>query len=118
DLALVFIPIGAGWLVALASSMLVFDKLHMVTMAFGASLIGVATDYSLHYLCGVHEVHAGAKRSVLRRILPAISLGVAASLLAYAAQGMAPFPGLRQMAFFSVMGLLGAWLTVVLLFPL
>lgn len=118
DLALVFIPIAAGWLLALASSMLVFDRLHMVTMAFGASLIGVATDYSLHYLCGVHEVHGGAKRSVLRRIFPALSLGVASSLLAYAAQGMAPFPGLRQMAFFSVVGLLGAWLTVVLLFPL
>lgn len=118
DLLLVFVPIAAGWLLAFATSMLMFERLHMVTMAFGASLIGVATDYSLHYLCGVHEAHPESKRSVLRRIFPALSLGVASSILAYAAQGMAPFPGLRQMAFFSVMGLLGAWLTVVLCFPL
>lgn len=117
DLLLVFIPILAGWLLALAASVMVFDRLHMVTIAFGASLIGVATDYSLHYLCGVHEVD-GRTQSVLRRIFPAISLGLVSSLLAYAAQGMAPFPGLQQMAFFSVVGLAGAWLTVVLWFPL
>lgn len=117
DLLLVFVPILAGWLLALAASLAVFDRLHMVTIAFGASLIGVATDYSLHYLCGVHEVHGG-KQSVLRRIWPAISLGLVSSLLAYAAQGMAPFPGLQQMAFFSVVGLAGAWLTVVLWFPI
>lgn len=118
DLLLVFIPILAGCLLALAASILVFERLHMVTIAFGASLIGVATDYSLHYLCAVHEVYPARQQSVLRRIFPAISLGLASSALAYAAQGMAPFPGLQQMAFFSVVGLLGAWLTVVLCFPL
>jgi predicted exporter len=39
-------------------------------------------------------------------------------VLAYSAQGIAPFPGLRQMAFFSAIGLIGGWLTVVCWMPI
>lgn len=119
-LLLAFLPIVAGWLFALAVSMALFDSLHLITLAFGASLIGVAIDYSLHYLSAFHEGAGDAPpdgRPALARILPAISLGLFSSAMAYAAQGLAPFPGLRQMAVFSVCGLAGAWLTVVLWLP-
>src|SRR5690606_29286910 len=39
------------------------------------------------------------------------------SALAYLALGLAPFPGLRQMALFSVVGLAAAFLTVIFWFP-
>ncbi|MBQ0756050.1 MAG: hypothetical protein KBT54_03030 [Amphritea sp.] len=38
-------------------------------------------------------------------------------MIAYAALALAPFPGLRQMAVFSVTGLTAAWLTVLLWLP-
>ena len=53
----------------------------------------------------------------MRRLLPALSLALATSVLAYLTLAIAPFPGLRQMAVFSAAGLTAAFLTVVLWFP-
>ncbi|GAB3092130.1 hypothetical protein G8770_05015 [Aestuariicella hydrocarbonica] len=127
---LAFLPLIVGCVVALSLSMLLFERLHLITLAFGASLIGVAIDYSLHYLCAREEreppnramastpTRACGNASPLRRILPGLSLGLLSSVLAYAAQAAAPFPGLQQMAVFSVLGLVGAWMTVVCWLPL
>ncbi len=119
-----FLPIVVGCGFALTCSLLLFDSVHLITLAFGAGLVGVAIDYSLHFLCAHNpEDNNPAHKSqyqqsnVLRRILPSLSMGLASSVLAYAAQGMAPFPGLRQMAIFSALGLIGAWLTVVCWLP-
>ena len=120
-----FLPIIVGCGFALTCSLLLFESVHLITLAFGAGLVGVAIDYSLHFLCAHNqEGHHSQKESqhprsgVLRSILPSLSMGLASSVLAYAAQGMAPFPGLRQMAVFSALGLIGAWLTVVCWLPL
>ncbi len=100
--------IAAGVVFALAISMQVFDRLHMITLAFGAGLVGVAIDYTLHYCCARRALGADS----LAHILPGIALGLLSSLLAYGAIALTPFPGLQQMAFFSACGLVGAWLTV------
>ncbi len=108
------ISIGTGLLVALSVSLMVFGQVHLVTLAFGASLVGVSVDYAFHYLC-----HARYSRTEgIGRILPGITLGLVSSCLAYGAQALTPFPGLQQIALFSAAGLIGAWLTVVLWFPL
>jgi predicted exporter len=115
-----FVPIVVGCLIATTLSIAFFNQVHLITLAFGASLVGVAIDYPLHYFCAHFDATASKKAeksSVLRRILPSLSLGLFSSILAYSAQGMAPFPGLRQMAFFSVIGLIGAWLTVICWMP-
>lgn len=118
---LAFLPIGVGCGFALTLSLILFDKVHLITLAFGAGLVGVAIDYSLHFLCAHHSVKNGDNHSrsphILRLILPSLTMGLVSSVLAYAAQGMAPFPGLRQMAVFSALGLIGAWLTVVCWLP-
>ncbi|GAB1261601.1 MMPL family transporter [Aurantivibrio plasticivorans] len=123
-LLLAFLPIVVGCTFAFAVTNAVFAQLHIITLAFGASLVGVAIDYSLHFLCAQREPsnhYCGSFRASARRtlvlIFPGLFLGLVSSILAYAAQGIAPFPGLRQMALFSVCGLLGAWLTVVSWFP-
>lgn len=109
----VLLPVFIGCLVASATAFIVFERVHVMTFAFGAGLIGVAVDYSLHFLC-----ERQVRDKVIRHILPGLLLGLASSVLAYAAQAMAPFPGLRQMALFSVTGLIATWLTVVLWLPL
>lgn len=101
--------LAGGMLFAFAISIQVFDRLHMLTLAFGAGLIGVAIDYTLHYCCARRQLGADA----MRHILPGISLGLVSSMLAYSVIAVTPFPGLRQMAFFSGCGLLGAWLTLI-----
>lgn len=114
-LLLMMFPIVVGCLAAAAVTMLVFGRVHLITFAFGAGLVGVSIDYALHFLC---ERQVSSSGTVLRKILPGLSLGLFSSVMAYAAQAFAPFPGLQQMAVFSVVGLIASWLTVVLWFPL
>ena len=114
-LMLMLFPVFIGCLTAASVTLLIFGKVHLVTFAFGAGLVGVSIDYALHYLC---ERRVSASNQVLRRIMPGLILGLFSSVMAYAAQSLTPFPGLRQMAVFSVVGLCAAWLTVVLWFPL
>lgn len=112
------LAIGSGLFAALVISVLFFGKIHILTLVFGASLIGVADDYAQHFLCDSFGEKDWNPRKGLKFILPGLSLGLASNLLSYAGLGFSPFPGLQEVALFSAVGLLVAWLTVVLLFPL
>ena len=118
-LLLALLPIAAGILAATVICIEVFGNIHVLTMVFGASLVGVSIDYSLHYLCSRFEpVQPWTPQRGLRMILPGISLGLVSTVLAYSGIAWAPFPGLQQMALFAVTGLIAAWATVVAWFPL
>lgn len=114
-LLLLLFPVFIGCLTAASVTLLVFGRVHLVTFAFGAGLVGVSIDYALHFLC---ERRVTPANQVLKKIMPGLLLGLFSSVMAYAAQSLTPFPGLRQMALFSVVGLSAAWLTVVLWFPM
>ena len=116
-LLLALLPIAIGLLAAIALSLSVFDRVHLITLGFGASLIGVCIDYTFHYFCDSSLHRSSDRLSVVRRLLPAISLGLFTSCVGYIGLGLPPFPGLRQMSFFSVVGLLAAFGTVVCWFP-
>ncbi|MBB3274422.1 hypothetical protein [Pseudoxanthomonas sp. OG2] len=106
-----------GCATALSVTALVFGQVHLLTLIFGASLVGVAEDYGIHWFASRQGVAAERRWALLRHLLPGLWLALATSALAYLALGLAPFPGLRQMALFSVVGLAGAFLTVICLFP-
>jgi len=107
-----------GCAVALSVTALVFGKVHLITLIFGASLVGVAEDYGIHYFASRQGQPDVPARTLMRQLLPALLLALATSVLAYLALGLASFPGLRQMALFSAVGLVAAMLTVVCWFPL
>lgn len=113
-LLLMAFPIVIGCSFASAMVLLIFGRVHLVTFAFGAGLVGVSIDYALHYLC---ERRFSDSNQALRKIIAGLLLGLFSSVMAYAAQALTPFPGLRQMATFSVAGLFASWVTVVLWFP-
>jgi predicted exporter len=109
---------AAGLAAAVAATLLAFGRIHLMTLVVGASLVGVAVDYPLLYFA--HHLGAGPgwdARAALNRIRPALVLGLATTLVGYAALGAAPFPGLRQMAVFSMAGLGASFLTVVWVLP-
>lgn len=111
------LPIATGLLCGALACFVVFGRIHLLTLGFGASIIGICIDYCFHYYCErLGETEAQPQKALVH-ILPAISLGALTSILGYCGLLMAPFPGLRQMALFSAAGLLGAFLTVVLAFP-
>ncbi len=114
-LGAVLLPVLIGCLMASAVTLLVFGKVHLITLAFGAGLVGVSVDYALHYICERQVLPADR---VVKKLFAGLLLGLVSSVIAYAGLALAPFPGLRQMAVFSVVGLIAAWLTVLLWLPL
>jgi len=113
-LSLIVISILSGCLVALAATLAIFGYVHLFTLVFGASLIGVSVDYSFHYV--TDDAFGGedwTPQKGLRNIFMGITLGLLTSILAYLALTVAPFPGLQQLAVFSTAGLIGAYLTLI-----
>lgn len=116
-LLLGILPLVVGLLTALVATLAVFGRIHALTLGFGASMIGICIDYTFHYFCELSAAPAAGPRAALKHILPAITLGALTSVLGYLGLFVAPFPGLRQMALFSSAGLVGAFATVVMVFP-
>ena len=116
---LILVSIGVGCLGALSMCWLLFERIHLLTLVFGASLIGGAQDYGTYFLC--HRLGTDRQSldsyQLLRRLLPALALALVTTVIGYLALALTPFPGLRQMAVFSALGLIFAWLTVVFWFP-
>ncbi len=112
------LPLGAGVFAGLVATLLCFREVHIITLVFGSSVIGVAMDYSLHYLTEHYKDSSKLSNTqCLRRVFPGITMAMITSVIAYAAIGFAPFPVLRQIAVFSCAGLFMAWLTVVSFYP-
>lgn len=115
--ALVGVSLLVGCAVALSVTALVFGRVHLLTLVFGASLVGVAEDYGIHYFASRQGAPGRSPHGLMRGLMPALWLALGTSAIAYLALGAAAFPGLRQMAVFSVVGLTAALLTVVCWFP-
>ncbi|MGZ5819728.1 MAG: MMPL family transporter, partial [Burkholderiaceae bacterium] len=117
-IALILLSIGIGCVGALSISWLLFDRIHLLTLVFGASLIGVAQDYGIYFLCNRLGVDATMDSSeLLKRLMPGLLLTLITTVIGYAGLALTPFPGLQQMAVFSILGLIFAWLTVIFWFP-
>ena len=111
------VAVGTGCLVAFAATYLVFDEIHLMTLVFGASLIGVCVDFSFYFMAlqSQHRHVNGFK--VLTPVLPSLFVGLLTTLFAYVVLSFTPFPGFRQIAVFSMVGLTAAWITSILLLP-
>lgn len=112
------VSIGVGLLTAVTSSALIFPYLHLIALAFGASLIGICIDYSVHYFA--HHRLAGNTWDPIKglySILPSITVGAITSIVAFGGLALADFPGLKQIAVFSSFGLIGAFTTVICIYP-
>jgi len=113
-----FVSTALGIVCALAVTMLVFGKLHLLTLVFGASLIGEAVDYSIQYFV----VYLGAQRGWnarqgARSVRPALTVALATSLLGYAILAWVPFPALKQIGCFAIAGICTAFASVLWLLP-
>jgi predicted exporter len=114
---LVLLSVGSGLLVAVAATLAVFGELHLITLVFGASLVGVAENYaSSHYSSRIGQPPA-ARFALMREQLPTMVLALGTTLAGYALLATTPFPGLQQVALFSAAGLAAAFVSTWLWFP-
>lgn len=117
-LALGLVSVGVGLCAAVLATVTVFGRLHLMTLVFGASLIGEAIDYAIQYFSA--RVGAGQDWNAsagLKAVFPALAIALATSVVGYAALAFTPFPAMRQIAVFAIAGLAAAWASVVFLLP-
>ena len=114
---LMAVSLLVGVAMALSVTSWVFGHVHLLTTVFGASLVGCAEDYGLYYFASRQGAPDAPPLKLMSTLLPGLALALVTSVLGYVALGLPPFPGLRQMALFSVVGILGAFVTTVAWFP-
>ncbi|MFL0798862.1 MAG: MMPL family transporter [Agarilytica sp.] len=108
-LILPLISITFGLAFAFIACQLFFSSVHVITIIFGASLIGVVVDYTLH-----HYYHHDAENLKKQgRFHSALALSLVTSVIGYAALSFSSLEALQRVALFSVLGLIGAWLMVI-----
>lgn len=120
---LAFLPVLVGILAGATACIALFGKVNLLTLVLGASLIGVASDYPLHYLSkawtpGPDKEHPWQPWRALKLSHRGLLLSLLTNLIGYLALACTPFPALTQVATFSVAGLLAAYLCVIGLLPL
>ena len=103
----------SSFVVALSSTFLVFGKVHLITVAFGSTLLGLAVDYALHFL--VKQRTLGDPLLAGRHIRRGLLISAGSTSLALLLQLFSPFPGLRQFAVFVCAGLVGACIAIAVL---
>jgi len=91
-----------------------FNQLHLLTLVFAVTLIGIVIDYCFHAFVSLSNSNTGGG---IKSIRTALCLGFITTALGYAALIMSPLSLLSQVAVFMIFGLFGALLTVLLLLP-
>ncbi|MBL4815332.1 MAG: MMPL family transporter, partial [Shewanella sp.] len=72
-LTIALLTISTSMLVAVVMTTWVFSELHLLTLVFGTSLIGIAIDYSFHFYCERLNKPDASAAQVIQHIFPAIT---------------------------------------------
>lgn len=115
---LAMLPVLVGALTATTVGLLLFGRLHGMTLAIGSTLIGVADDYPILLITNRAMAPPGeSAESVVRRIWMGILLGGLTTAAGFAALAWTSFPGVREMAVTSTVGILSALAATRYLLP-
>lgn len=113
-IAIAALPITSAVLAGAAAVHMVFGSIHGITLAFGATLLGVTLDYPLHHLWRArHLPGTEAARAIRRPLL----VGALSTALGFTALALADARGLQQLALFSIAGLATAAATTSWVLP-
>ena len=96
----------------LALLIMTFSQVHVLSMVFATTLIGLAVDYSFHAMLAANQ-----GRLVFKAMLPSLALSLLTTVLGYLVLLLLPFSLLQQVAVFMLAGLIAAFLSVWLLLP-
>ncbi len=111
------LPGIVGILLAIDVALALRGEIDGLTLAFGTSLIGVAIDYPIHLLLHRGLAHGVDGVTTARRLRPSIGLGAATTMASFLGLGLTDFPGFREIALFSVVGIGGAVIVTLFLMP-
>lgn len=108
------LPALLGILAATTLGLALLGNVDGLTLAFGACLIGVAIDYSIHWMN-----HAGLEPDPARerRLRGSIALGAGTTMASFAGLALTAFPGFREIGLFAIAGIAVALAFTLLALP-
>ncbi|WEN15336.1 MMPL family transporter [Rhodanobacter sp. AS-Z3] len=109
------LPIASAALAGIAVLTLAFPEVHGITLAFGFTLLGVAQEYPIRVLSH-RRAGEDAVQSV-RDLWPLLLTAIASACIAYLAFYASGVNGLKQLAVFTIVGLLVAGFSTRYLLP-
>lgn len=102
---LALVPVVTGLACGVAAVRLGFGEVHGITLAFGATLLGVTIDYPLHHLWRSRVADGVPAERAIRRPL---FVGALSTAVGFAALAIAGVSGLQQLAALAVTGIIVA----------
>lgn len=109
------LPVATAVAAGAGTTALLFGSLHGITVAFGATLIGVALDYPVHLFS--HQQGQESLTATAQAIGRTLGLGALTTVLGYLALTAAGLHGLAQLGTFAAAGLAAAALTTRYVLP-
>ncbi|MBU0538927.1 MAG: hypothetical protein KKF24_00540 [Gammaproteobacteria bacterium] len=105
--------LSASVAAGLASCFLIFEQVHLITIAFGSTLLGLAVDYCFHFLIKHRQLQDAQLAG--QQLAKGLLFSAGSSILAYVFQFLSPLAGLQQIAVFMCAGLAAAAINIVIL---
>lgn len=112
------LSIAVSLLTAITGTLALFHKIHILTLVFGTSLIGSCIDYSLHFFVNWKantELSNGSE--VRTHLFKGLFLSLLSTILCYGVMAFISYNLIKQMGFFSIVGLISSFLTTVSIYP-
>lgn len=108
---------GAAILAGGAAAAVIFGEVSGITLGFGAVVMGLSVDYGLHVYYTLRHGR-GAPAELLRQVARPVCFGALTTIAAFSVLLTSSLPGQRQLAVFSIAGLLAAWGFSLVILPL
>lgn len=105
--------LSGGLVTAMSLTVFAFGYLHVLTLVFGATVIGIAIDYAFHFYAHQYLERSSGSKS-FNAIKTAILLGLLTSIAGFSALLLTNFTALMQLATFAIGGLMGSFICVSL----
>lgn len=93
-----------------------FNEVNVLSLVFAVTLVGIAADYSFHSLTELQHVPI-SDLNPLKHIKTSLILSFLTTALGYLLLVAVPIVIFKQIAVFTIFGLFGALITVLLVFP-
>ncbi|EWH10611.1 hypothetical protein DS2_07258 [Catenovulum agarivorans DS-2] len=108
--------IAVSILFGLLALVIFFAEVHILTLVFGCTLIGISADYAFHAMSELAESKQQGQANI-KGIHKPLFFGFLTSVIGYIILCFSPFVIFQQVGIFTLVGLLAAYLTVILIFP-
>jgi len=107
---------ASALLIGIAVTALFFGTVSTITIGFGAVLLGISIDFGFHVFYGLQQEHTDTRRVLIELTKP-LSFCALTTIGVFAVLLFSNLPGQRQLAVFSITGIVTALLCSLFVMP-